>query len=204
MTPNLGSWFVLHGVSMEPSCLLCGEGLNPSQGLQPLGTGSSSAATSAPSNHKHQVPWPSFSFHICLKARRSWAGHTGPCVAGSKDPARAPAARVRGTIRGGWACGHPRRTRGGRHGVAGMPGEARSGSTVAQDRLVLELWSVVFENPFLLWMRCCQMPRWHCTGTVRLRPPSCASLFLSFFRTLLIGNYLKAQPQRDRWPVRTG
>jgi len=67
ITPNLGSWFLLHlgGVSVEPPCLLCGKGLNLSQELQPLVTGSSLAATSAPSNHKHQVPWPNFSFHIC-------------------------------------------------------------------------------------------------------------------------------------------
>lgn len=73
MTPSLGSWFVLHhgGVSMELSCLLHGKGLNLSQGLQALVTGSSLATTSAPSNHKHQIPWPRFSFHICLKARRS-------------------------------------------------------------------------------------------------------------------------------------
>lgn len=43
----------------------------------PLITGSTLAAISAPSNHKHQVLWLSFHSHICLKARRSWAGHTG-------------------------------------------------------------------------------------------------------------------------------
>lgn len=148
MTPNLGSWFVFHhgGVSVEPSCFLCGKGLNPSQGLQPLVTGSSSAATSVPSNCKHQVPWPSFSFHIFLKARRSWAGHIGPCVAWSKDPAWAPAARVRGTIRCGWACKWPHRTHGRRRGTSGEA--RRSGSMVAQDGLVFELRFVVFENPF--------------------------------------------------------
>lgn len=134
MTPNLGSWFVLHhgGVSVEPSCFLCGKGLNPSQGLQPLVTGSSSAATSAPSNRKHQVPWPSFSFHICLKARRSWARHTGPCVAGSKDPAWAPAARVRGTIRCGWACEWPHRTHGRRRGTAWWGGLGKRGGQAAR------------------------------------------------------------------------
>lgn len=35
MTPNLVSWSVLchGGVSVEPSCLLCGKGLNLFQGL---------------------------------------------------------------------------------------------------------------------------------------------------------------------------
>lgn len=60
MTPSLGSWFVLHhgGVSMELSCLLPGKGLNLSQELQALVTGSSLATTSAPSNHRYQILWP--------------------------------------------------------------------------------------------------------------------------------------------------
>lgn len=146
MTPNLGSWFVLHhaGVSVEPSCLLCGKGLNPSQGLQPLVTGSSLAATSAPSNHKHQVPWP----HLLKSQEELGRAHRSLCRREQRPSAGSCSQgpwHDSGQVGVWMSTSRPRRA--ARRG--GMPGEARrSGSTVAQDGLLLELWSVVFENPF--------------------------------------------------------
>lgn len=67
--------------------------------------------------------------------------------------------------------------------MAGVPGEARrSGSTVAQDRLVLELWSMVFENPFFSSgcsaVRCLSGIAWSLSGSDLLALPAFSFLFL--------------------------
>lgn len=90
-------------------------------------TGSSLAVSSTPSNHKHQVPWPSSGLQIFLRGQEELGWHTIPVATMG----------VCGTVWGQWACewlGH-----------CGGKGFRHYGSL---RQLMLGLCSVTFETPF--------------------------------------------------------